>query len=619
MLTAGLIIGTAASAQTACSELFFSEYIEGSSGNNKVLEIYNPTNATVNLADYNVKLYANGSATPNNTLVLTGTLAAHDVLVIVHPQAVAALLALADIVAPSTAGQNPTNFNGDDAVGLYKTVGTNETLVDLIGNIGCDPGSSWDAPTGTASTANRNIRRKATVTGGVTVDPADTPCDFPTIGTEWDDFVDTDYTNLGMHTATPCAGTPTNQVVGFATPTATVNEAAGTVTVTINITNPSTTAATSVDVALGTGGTATATSDFTFTGSTLTWAAGDNAAKTVTITVIDDAVLENDETVELVLSNPTGGATIGTATYTLTIEDNEVRPIPNYTVAQVTNNHPTTFIADSLGVTASLTGTLYGVNQRTSGLQLTLIDATGGIGLFRNSITLPAQGWPATMPVEGDSVRVWGTVGQFNGLTQLEVDSIEVLMPNHMLRQPMVINGPLGENTESELITIANPVSLVTPAQWTNTGSGFNVDVTDGTNTYAMRIVATSDIFGTPAPTGIFVLTGIGGQFDSSNPHDSGYQIIPRRLTDLRIVTGLTKGQLEAVISVYPNPVREVLHLNVEAKNATVTIVNALGQEVATVPASAKTVNVANLPAGVYMLKVSAANTVAVKRFVKIN
>src|SRR5688572_14178579 len=134
-----LLTPTESLAQTACSELFFSEYTEGSTGNNKILEIYNPTNAAVSLSAYSVKLYANGAPTPNNSLTLSGTLAAHDVLVIAHGSADAAVLAFADVATASTpAGVNPNNFNGDDAIALVKTVGTTESIVDLIGNIGCD-------------------------------------------------------------------------------------------------------------------------------------------------------------------------------------------------------------------------------------------------------------------------------------------------------------------------------------------------------------------------------------------------------------------------------------------------------------------------------------------------
>ena len=615
-LFGGMLATSNAHAQTACSELFFSEYIEGSSGNNKVLEIYNPTNAPVNLADYSVKLYANGAVAANNTLVLSGTLASGDVVVIAHPQASAAILALADIVAPTTSGANPTNFNGDDAVGLYKTVGTVETLIDLIGNIGCDPGSEWVS--GTVSTVNKGIRRLASVNTGVTADPADTPCDFPTLGTQWADFVDTDLSNLGSHTATGCATPPAGATVGFAVASATVLENAGAVTVTVNLTNPSTTAATTVDVALATTGTATAGTDFTFTGSTLTWAAGDNTPKTVTINVTDDAAIETAETVVLNLTNISTGANLGTSTYTLTIDDNDaVVVIPTVTVASITVNDPINFLPTQAGQQVKLVGTLYGENQRSTGLQLTLIDATGGVGLFTTNGAVV----PTVAPVEGDLVRAIGTVAHFNGLTQLNLDSIVVISNNQTLVTPTVVNGPLTEAHESELITLANPVSLVTPSQWPTTSAGTDVDVTDGVNTYRLRAVPSANLHTIPAPTGQFVLTGIGGQFDSSDPRDSGYQIIPRRLSDLRDVTGVSES-LSAVISVYPNPVSDVLKLNLTAvsdKNASIAIVNALGQVVKTVPASATQVNVANLPAGVYTLKVTAAKGTAVKRFVKVN
>ena len=43
-----------------CSELFISEYVEGS-GNNKALEIYNPTSQDIDLALYMIIRYSNGA------------------------------------------------------------------------------------------------------------------------------------------------------------------------------------------------------------------------------------------------------------------------------------------------------------------------------------------------------------------------------------------------------------------------------------------------------------------------------------------------------------------------------------------------------------------------------
>jgi hypothetical protein len=66
-------------------------------------------------------------------------------------------------------------------------------------------------------------------------------------------------------------------------------------------------------------GTATAGSDYTATSHTLTFIQGETS-KNFFIPITNDNLFENAETVNLTLSNPTGGATLGTpATATLTI------------------------------------------------------------------------------------------------------------------------------------------------------------------------------------------------------------------------------------------------------------------------------------------------------------
>jgi len=49
------------------SNLFFSEYIEGSS-NNKALEIYNPGSFSVDITGYKIEIYANGAVSQTNTI-----------------------------------------------------------------------------------------------------------------------------------------------------------------------------------------------------------------------------------------------------------------------------------------------------------------------------------------------------------------------------------------------------------------------------------------------------------------------------------------------------------------------------------------------------------------------
>ncbi len=48
-----------------------------------------------------------------------------------------------------------------------------------------------------------------------------------------------------------------------------------------------------------------------------------------------------------------------------------------------------------------------------------------------------------------------------------------------------------------------------------------------------MRIDKETDIDGSPTPEEPFTSLGLGSQFDSSAPYDSGYQIKPRRREDV--------------------------------------------------------------------------------------
>jgi uncharacterized protein len=172
------ITGRAGAAPT---ELFFSEYVEGTS-NNKALEIHNGTGAAVNLGTegYNVQMFFNGNPAAGLTINLTGTVASGDVFVLAHSSASAPILAVAD--QTNGAGW----FNGDDAVVLRKGA----TIIDSIGQAGFDPGTEWG--TGLVSTADNTLRRKSTVEGG---DTNATDAFDPAV--EWDGFATDTFDGLG--------------------------------------------------------------------------------------------------------------------------------------------------------------------------------------------------------------------------------------------------------------------------------------------------------------------------------------------------------------------------------------------------------------------------------------
>jgi hypothetical protein len=94
------------------------------------------------------------------------------------------------------------------------------------------------------------------------------------------------------------------------------------------------------------GGTATPGSDYTPVSGTLTFAAGETT-KTFAVPILDDNVFEGSETVGLTLSAPTNGALLGTqTTATLTIQDNESRPIVTPVNLSVTEGDAGTTSAD---------------------------------------------------------------------------------------------------------------------------------------------------------------------------------------------------------------------------------------------------------------------------------
>jgi predicted extracellular nuclease len=193
-LLAGFAPG-AAPARAAASDLFFSEYIEGSS-NNKALEIYNGTGAATDRSagGYSIQMFFNGSASAGLTINLAGTVASGDVFVLAHSSADAAILAQAD----QTSGAGL--FNGDDAVVLRK--GT--AVIDSIGQVGFDPGSEWGS--GNASTADNTLVRKVDVCAG----DVDTSNAFDPVG-EWDGFANNTFGGLGSHAST-CSG-PADPVI----------------------------------------------------------------------------------------------------------------------------------------------------------------------------------------------------------------------------------------------------------------------------------------------------------------------------------------------------------------------------------------------------------------------
>ncbi|MBU4444393.1 MAG: lamin tail domain-containing protein, partial [Candidatus Marinimicrobia bacterium] len=219
------------------NDIFFSEYIEGSSYN-KAIEIYNPTGSAVDLSHYVVKQANNGSGwgsyTPTGgvptedtryVLPLSGTLNAGDVYVIYHTSAVTAISSVGDLgfayngTVNGGDGDNVVNFNGNDALGLFK----DGVLIDVIGVPTENPGDNkgWAVAGTSNGTYDHTIVRKSSITQGNTDWTASAGTSAN--DSEWIVNSKDTFTNLGVHVSdtgpnvAPIANAGVDRVVDFGT------------------------------------------------------------------------------------------------------------------------------------------------------------------------------------------------------------------------------------------------------------------------------------------------------------------------------------------------------------------------------------------------------------------
>ncbi len=670
--------------------LFFSEYAEGSS-NNKYLEIYNGTGATVDLSEY---AFPNVSNAPTvvgeyefwNNFPIGASIPDGDVYIIAHPSADALILAEADHTFSFLS-------NGDDGFCLVKQDGSwvdtnNDQImqdteitgfipVDWIGSWDGDPGSGWDVAGVTNGTQNHTLLRKETVCSGNSIPLASFGTN--TTDSEWVVLDIDDWTYIGSHsdncqapgtpsvTLTPDLLTGFLQFVGAPSAEQTFDVTGSNLPGDLDLTSTGDyeisltsgagfgtnlvipqvngeVASTSVYVRLN-GATAmdpangliavviiaAATSDtvdlegqilnqnpslfvsedtltgfshfvgtpsdvqsFEVSGNYLTdnvnvsfataieyGLAFDPAGPfsgSVTLTPVNGNVdpttiyvqlngpVQNYNQVDFVTISSPGAVNQYVSAYGETLDY-----IP-YPISYVTSND-SSGVADSLGVYVLLEGLVYCIDfDGNDGYSFTMIDDfNDGINVF--SFT-DVNGYVVN---EGDMIRVYGQIEQYNGLTEIVVDDIITAVQNMPLSNPIVATA-LDESTESQWVTLEN-LSFVTPITTFPTGSN-NIDVTDGMNVYTLRIDSDTDIPGSPAPQEPFDVTGVGGQYDSSSPYDSGYQLFPCGAGSFEPTntTGI-ESALSQLVRVYPNPVIDQLNIELGGVDEVqVSVVDAQGR-----------------------------------------
>jgi hypothetical protein len=214
-----------------CSNLFISEYVEGT-GNNKAIELYNPTNQAIDLSNFNLVRYSNGDNTPY-PVHLGGIIQPKSTWVGVldkrDPNGTGqevpvdlALQAKADtFLCPVYEVSRTMYFNGNDAVTLETTTGQ---IIDIFAQVGppmLADDNGWGNLNDTTITYNSNgnptqytiqnyivgplfwlawtmnhtLIRKTDVSEGVKINPNP----YFIVDIQWDSLPENTFDSLGSH------------------------------------------------------------------------------------------------------------------------------------------------------------------------------------------------------------------------------------------------------------------------------------------------------------------------------------------------------------------------------------------------------------------------------------
>ncbi len=169
------LLGQVSTNNGLASDLFISEYVEGSSYN-KAIEIANFTGNSVDLSNYTLLKQTNGSGTWSN-LTLSGNLANQSVYLITNDNT-----SNTDLMTKTNLATNNSvlNFNGNDPIALSKNDNGTAVIIDMIGVK--DGGGSYFGD-------EMTLIRKSNVTG-----PSNTY-----LPSEWQGYGQDYLANVGQH------------------------------------------------------------------------------------------------------------------------------------------------------------------------------------------------------------------------------------------------------------------------------------------------------------------------------------------------------------------------------------------------------------------------------------
>lgn len=483
-----------------CEHLFISEYIEaGSAG--RAIELYNPSTQEINLSGYSIGVFQNGDSSATLQIGLQGYVIPGDAYVIASGGG------LGEAYADDTTFQ--LIFNGNDALALM----IGDSLIDVIGQVGENPGNAWTVDNG--STQNAVLRRNALFSSP--------EIDWTISGPQWNFSPvigqSNDFQNLGSHFTQNCS---VPAFAGFETSAILVEEINATIDIVVNVSGLTDTAFLGISAI---DGTATLNEDWLLLTSDFQLVLPGTSQVVFQIQIIDDALFEGEvEYILFQLMDSTGIFSINIPTITVTINPSDIEYTP-FSIDELIleDMEGNALYFDEYAV---IRGVTQGINFNPEGLEFPFVEGSSALRVF-NSFENFGFEFAA-----GDSLQIWGRLGQFSGMTEFYPDSIEVISQGLTQEAAIQVN-TLDESMESHLVSL-DCVELTDTNQWIPNGSGFDVTLHGAEGSYTLHIDLNTDIFNASVPLGRFDITGVVVQFDETSPYSEGYSIWPRSLNDFQ-------------------------------------------------------------------------------------
>ncbi len=228
--------------------------------------------------------------------------------------------------------------------------------------------------------------------------------------------------------------------------------------------------------------------------------------------------------------------------------------LPLLTIAEVqrpgSNGYSSYYEGQFVKVHGRITGPSY-IFTSGSSKSLYIQDATNGVNVYAPTYDAATAEWLDSCGTEWECI---GRVTEYDGLTEVANGVITLLDSTMIPVAPVELpfNTPVTENMESKLITVSGSVITEPGAA----GGGTNFDIKNGTPAVTIRVVTNAGIQTNWVHKDMRVrATGIVGQYTTTAPFSTGYQVMPRFARELvNLTESMPASTILQIDSIYPNP-----------------------------------------------------------------